>query len=184
MKGAPKKRDARRILKALRDSGEIRFTATGPRDTGQSDYKNRFTLYDMEKLMPLYNRSGYFSVETHGGARFHQDLMNNMIDPFEEARVFQRRMPDTLTQTLIRSTNLWGYRMYPRNVVRLSVRAFLPLVDIWRCFDFLNYVPNMIPIAEEVLKGGKIFEPAMSLMHRMTWSVPPQTSTSSFATRR
>lgn len=162
MKGAPKKRDARRILKSLRESGEIRFTATGPRDTGQSDYKNRFTLYDLEKLMPLYNKAGYFSVETHGGARFHQDLMNNMIDPFEESRIFQRRMPDTLTQTLIRSTNLWGYRMYPRNVVKLSVRAFLPLVDIWRCFDFLNYVPNMIPIAEEVLKGGKIFEPAIS----------------------
>ncbi|HSG06444.1 MAG TPA: biotin/lipoyl-containing protein, partial [Nitrospiria bacterium] len=69
---------------------------------------------------------------------------------------------DVLTQTLVRSTNLWGYRMYPRNVISLSVKAFLPHVDVWRCFDFLNYVPNMIPVAEEVMKGGKIFEPAIS----------------------
>jgi pyruvate carboxylase len=52
--------------------------------------------------------------------------------------------------------------MYPRNVIALSVKAFLPYVDVWRCFDFLNYVPNMVPIAEEVMKGGKLFEPAIS----------------------
>ena len=88
--------------------------------------------------------------------------MNNMIHPFEEARLFSGRMPNVLTQTLIRSTNVWGYRMYPRNIVRLAVESFLPSVDVWRCFDFLNYVPNMAPVAEEVLRGGKIFSPAIS----------------------
>ena len=146
----------------LRRDARIHFTNTGPRDTGQSDFKNRHTLYDLIKLAPLYNRSGYFSVENHGGARFHQDLLQNKIDPFEEAALWKERMPDVMTQTLVRSTNLWGYRMYPRNVIALSVKAFLPYIDVWRCFDFLNYVPNMIPIAEEVMKGGKLFEPAIS----------------------
>jgi len=157
-----RKKSAKKILKGIRESGEIWFTNTGPRDTGQSDYKNRFTLHDMKRLVPIYDASGYFSVEIHGGARFHQDLLNNKIDPFEEARLWSEGMPNVLTQTLIRSTNVWGYRMYPRNVVRLAVRAFLPVIDVWRCFDFLNYVPNMAPVAEEVLKGGKIFEPAIS----------------------
>lgn len=157
-----RKKSAKRILKRLRESGEIWFTNTGPRDTGQSDYKNRFTLHDLSRLIPIYDASGYFSVEIHGGARFHQDLLNNKIDPFEEARLWAEGMPNVLTQTLIRSTNVWGYRMYPRNVVKLAVRAFLPVIDVWRCFDFLNYVPNMAPVAEEVLKGGKIFEPAVS----------------------
>jgi pyruvate carboxylase len=156
------KKGAKRFLKALREGDEILFTNTGPRDTGQSDYKNRLTLHDLSRLVPLYNETGYFSVEMHGGARLHQDLMNNMIDPFEEARMWAERMPHVLTQTLIRSTNVWGYRMYPRNVVRLAVRAFLPTIDVWRCFDFLNYVPNMLPVAEEVIAGGKIFEPAIS----------------------
>ncbi len=146
----------------LRRDARIYFTNTAPRDTGQSDFKNRHTLYDLITLAPLYNRSGYFSVENHGGARFHQNLLQNKIDPFEEAALWKERMPDVMTQTLIRSTNLWGYRMYPRNVIALSVKAFLPYVDVWRCFDFLNYVPNMIPIAEEVMKGGKLFEPAIS----------------------
>lgn len=162
MRGGKGKKDARRIVRQIRESDEILFTNTGPRDTGQSDYKNRLTLYDLSRLAPLYNETGYFSVEVHGGARFHQDLLNNKIDPFQEARMWAGALHKPLTQTLIRATNVWGYRMYPRNVVRLAVRAFLPTIDVWRCFDFLNYVPNMIPIAEEVLKAGRIFEPAIS----------------------
>ena len=149
-------------IQILRQDRRVYFTNTGPRDTGQSDYKNRHTLYDLIRLAPLYNRSGYFSIENHGGARFHQNLIHNRIDPFEEAALWKERMPDVMTQTLVRSTNLWGYRMYPRNVIALSVKASLPYVDIWRCFDFLNYIPNMIPIAEEVMKGGRLFEPAIS----------------------
>jgi pyruvate carboxylase len=162
MRAGLRKKSARKVLKIVRESGQIWLTSTGPRDTGQSDFKNRFTLHDMSRLIPIYDASGYFSVEIHGGARFHQDLLNNKIDPFEEARAWAEGMPNVLTQTLIRSTNVWGYRMYPRNVVRLAVRAFLPTIDVWRCFDFLNYVPNMAPVAEEVLRGGKIFEPAIS----------------------
>jgi len=162
MRAALRKKPAKKIVKAIRDSGEIWLTNTGPRDTGQSDYKNRFTLHDMSRLIPVYNESGYFSVEIHGGARLHQNLLNNKIDSFEEARIWTEGMPQVLTQTLIRATNVWGYRMYPRNVVKLAVRAFLEAIDVWRCFDFLNYVPNMEPVAEEVLRGGKIFEPSIS----------------------
>jgi pyruvate carboxylase len=162
LKAGTKKKDPRKLLKGLREGKEICFTQTGPRDTGQSDFKNRFTLHDLRKLIPLYDGAGYFSLEVHGGARFHQNLLNNMIDPFEEARIWSEQAPRSLTQTLIRSTNLWGYRMYPRNVIKLAVRSFLPTVDVWRCFDFLNYIPNMTSIAEEVMSGGKIFEPAIS----------------------
>ena len=108
MLGALKKKGARKVIKALRDGKAIWLTNTGPRDTGQSDFKNRFTLHDLSRLMPVYDASGYFSIEVHGGARLHQNLMNNMIHPFEEARLFSARMPNVLTQTLIRSTNVWG----------------------------------------------------------------------------
>ena len=161
MSASPKKK-YRNILKNVRESKAIWLVGTGPRDTGQSDFKNRFTIHDLERLLPVYDASGYFAVDSHGGARLHQDMMNNMIDPFEEARLFQERMPHVLTQTLVRGTNLWGYRMYPRNVVRMAVESFFPTIDVWRCFDFLNYVPNMAPVAEEVLRAGKIFSPAIS----------------------
>jgi len=32
--------------------------------------------------MPVYNASGYFSIEVHGGPA-PQNMMNNMIHPFE-----------------------------------------------------------------------------------------------------
>jgi len=162
MSAAGKNKPYRKILKTVRESKAIWLVGTGPRDTGQSDFKNRFTLHDLEHLLPVYDASGYFAVDSHGGARLHQDMMNNKIDPFEEARLFSERMPHVLTQTLVRGTNLWGYRMYSRNTVRLAVESFLPTVDVWRCFDFLNYVPNMAPVAEEVLRAGKIFSPAIS----------------------
>ncbi len=162
MRARFKGKGAKEIVKALRESRRIYLTSTGPRDTGQSDYKNRITLYDLKKLAPIYNRTGYFSVELHGGARFHQDLMNNMVSPFDEVREWMRLMPDVLTQTLIRATNVWGYRMYPRNVIELAVRSFIPYIDVWRCFDFLNYVPNMAPIAEIVISEDRVFEPAIS----------------------
>lgn len=152
--------DAR--LTEIRGNKKIYLTTTGPRDTGQSDYKNRHTFSDLIRLAPLYEQAGYFSVEMHGGARFHQNMLSNMINPFEEAASWKERLDGTLTQTLVRSTNVWGYRSYPRNVIREAVRAFLPTIDVWRCFDFLNHVSNMRPLAEEVLKGGKLFQPAIS----------------------
>jgi len=67
-------------------------------------------------------------------------------------------MPDTLFQTLCRGINLFGYRPYPDNVVRLTVQSFARYVHVWRVFDFLNYIPNMIPVFEEVKKAGRILE--------------------------
>ena len=156
------RKSPKEIIKVLRESQGIFLTNTGPRDTGQSDYKNRHTLIDLIKLAPVYNEAHYFSIEMHGGARFHQDLLNNKINPFDECRAWRDQMPDVLTQTLIRSTNVWGYRMYPRNVIKLAVRAFAPYIDVWRCFDFLNYIPNMAPVAEEICSAGKLFQPAIS----------------------
>ena len=162
MPGSPMKKEYQKILKNIRDSKAIWLVGTGPRDTGQSDFKNRFTIDDLEELLPVYDASGYFAIDSHGGARLHQDMLNNKIDPFEEARLVKERMPNVLSHTLVRGTNLWGYRMYSRNTVRLAVESFLPTVDVWRCFDFLNYIPNMVPVAEEVFRAGRIFSPAIS----------------------
>ena len=49
MLGALKKKGYRKVLKTLRDGKAIWLTNTGPRDTGQSDFKNRFTLHDLSR---------------------------------------------------------------------------------------------------------------------------------------
>lgn len=148
------------IVRAVRDLNGVCLTSVGMRDAGQSDFKNRHRLYDLKTLAPYYNRMGLFSAESHGGARWHVGIMNRRESPFEEVNTLREIMPDVLLQTLIRETNLWGYRPYPKNVIEYVVS--MVDIDVWRCFSFLNDVRNMRSVAEVVMKRGRLFEPAIS----------------------
>jgi pyruvate carboxylase len=70
-------------------------------------------------------------------------------------------MPNTLLQTVCRGRSLFGYRPYPDNVQRLAVRLFSQYIDVWRVYDFLNHIPNMKVVAEEVKRAGKILMPCI-----------------------
>ncbi len=148
------------IIKTVRSTPGVFFTSTGMRDAGQSDYKNRLRLFDLKTLAPYYNRMGLFSAECHGGARWHVGILNRRESPFEEIETLRELMPNVLLQTLVRETNLWGYRPYPKNVIEYVVSRVD--IDVWRCFSFLNDIRNMRAVAEVVMKRGKLFEPAIS----------------------
>lgn len=150
----------REIVNAVRSLEGVCLTSVGMRDAGQSDFKNRLRIYDLKTLAPYYNKMGLFSAECHGGARWHVGIMNRKESPFEEVRILRELMPNVLLQTLIRETNLWGYRPYPKNVIEYVVSNVD--IDVWRCFSFLNDIRNMRLIAEVVLKRGRLFEPAIS----------------------
>ncbi len=150
----------REIVKAVRDLKGVCFTSVGMRDAGQSDYKNRHRIYDLATLAPFYNRMGLFSTECHGGARWHVGVMNRRESPFEEINILRETMPNVLLQTLVRETNLWGYRPYSKNVIEYVVSRVD--IDVWRCFSFLNDIRNMRAVAEVVMKRGRLFEPAIS----------------------
>lgn len=148
------------IVKVLRNLRGVCFVSVGMRDAGQSDFKNRLRIYDLKTLAPYYNQMGLFSAECHGGARWHVGIMNRRESPFEEIRILRELMPDVMLQTLIRETNLWGYRPYPKNVIEYVVSQVD--IDVWRCFSFLNDIRNMRLVAEVVMKRGRLFEPAIS----------------------
>ncbi len=149
----------REIINNIRSLNGVCLTSTSMRDAGQSDYKNRHRSYDLNTLAPYYNKMGLLSVECHGGARWHVGIMNRRESPFEEIERLRELMPRVLLQTLIRETNLWGYRPYPPNVIKY-VAANVD-IDVWRCFSFLNDVRNMRVLAEEVMKRGRLFEPTI-----------------------
>jgi pyruvate carboxylase len=148
------------IVQAVRSLEGVCFTSVGMRDAGQSDYKNRHRIYDLATLAPFYNRMGLFSSECHGGARWHVGVMNRRESPFEEIEILRQQMPNVLLQTLIRETNMWGYRPYPKNVIEYVVSQVD--IDVWRCFSFLNDVRNMRTVAEVIMKRGRLFQPAVS----------------------
>lgn len=148
------------LVKEVKSLPGVAITSTGMRDAGQSDFKNRIRIVDLIKLAPYYNKMGLFSAECHGGARWHVGIMNRREDPFEETRILRKRMPNVLLQTLVRETNLWGYRPYPKNVIEYVVEK--ADIDVWRCFSFLNDIRNMRTVMETVMKKKKLFQPAIS----------------------
>lgn len=148
------------IVKKVRELPGVALVSVGMRDAGQSDYKNRLRIYDLKTLAPFYNEMGLFAAECHGGARWHVGIMNRRENPFEEISLLRELMPNVLLQTLIRETNMWGYRPYPKNVIEYVVEKVD--IDVWRCFSFLNDIRNMRVVAEVVMKRGKVFEPAIS----------------------
>ncbi len=148
------------IVKTVRGLNKVMFTSTGMRDAGQSDYKNRLRIRDLRGFGPHYNEMGLFSSECHGGARWHVGIMNRRETPFEEVDILRKEMPNVLLQTLIRETNLWGYRPYPKNVNEYVISKVD--IDVWRCFSFLNDIRNMRTAAEIIMKRGRMFQPAIS----------------------
>ena len=150
----------RAVLDTLRRADGYYITNTA-RDMSQSDYKNRILLHTDLMAAEAREEAGYFSLEITGGASIHVDILRKQVDPFLKLKLLREQMPDTMFQTLCRGVNLFGYRPYPQNVIRLTVREFAKYVDVWRTFDFMNHVPNMEAVFEEVAKAGKINEPCI-----------------------
>ena len=148
------------VLDKIRKNKGYYITNT-ERDLSQSDFKNRIMPHTQLLAAKPRNEAGFFSIEITGGASVHVDMLRKQINPLEKLEVLGQSMPDTLFQTLCRGINLFGYRPYPDNVVRLTVQSFARYVHVWRVFDFLNYIPNMIPVFEEVKKAGRILEPSI-----------------------
>lgn len=147
-------------LRMLREAKGYFITNTA-RDLSQSDFKNRILLHTELLVAEERDEAGFFSLEISGGASVHVDMLRKQVNPFEKLRLLRKHMPRTMFQTLCRGVNLFGYRPYPENVIRLTVQAFAKYIEVWRVFDFLNYIPNMIPVFEEVKKAGKYLEPAI-----------------------
>ncbi|MBU1985944.1 MAG: pyruvate carboxylase, partial [Proteobacteria bacterium] len=148
------------VVAQLRKADGYYITNTA-RDLSQSDFKNRILLHTDMLAAPSRERAGYFSLEITGGASIHVDILRKQVDPFLKLQLLREKMPNTMFQTLCRGVNLFGYRPYPQNVIRFTVREFAKYVDVWRTFDFMNHIPNMQAVFEEVAKAGKINEPCI-----------------------
>ncbi|MBW2658229.1 MAG: pyruvate carboxylase [Deltaproteobacteria bacterium] len=148
------------IVDTLRNAKGYYITNTA-RDLSQSDFKNRILLDTELMAAPEREKAGYFSLEITGGASIHVDILRKQVNPFLKLKKLREVMPNTMFQTLCRGVNLFGYRPYPQNVIRLTVREFAKYVDVWRTFDFMNHVPNMLAVFEEVANAGKLNEPCI-----------------------
>lgn len=147
----------------LRDQQSVLITDTTMRDAHQSLLATRMRSFDIERIVGYYARAfpNLLSLECWGGATFDVALRFLREDPWERLGLLRERLPNILTQMLIRGANGVGYANYPDNIVRHFVRQAAANIDIFRIFDCFNWVENMRVVIDSVADCGKIAEGAI-----------------------
>ncbi len=148
----------------MHDQPQVLITDTTFRDAHQSLLATRVRSYDLIAVADAYARMlpQLFSVECWGGATFDVAMRFLNECPWQRLAGLRERMPNILTQMLLRSSNAVGYTNYPDNVVRYFVeQAAAGGVDIFRVFDSLNWVENMRVAIDAAGETGKLVEGAI-----------------------
>ncbi|WP_424926915.1 pyruvate carboxylase [Amaricoccus tamworthensis] len=139
----------------------VLITDTTMRDGHQSLLATRMRSFDMIQVAPAYAEKlpQLFSVECWGGATFDVAYRFLQECPWQRLRDLRQRMPNLMTQMLLRASNGVGYTNYPDNVVEAFVaQAAESGVDVFRVFDSLNWVENMRVSMDAVQEANKICE--------------------------
>ncbi|MEY8798879.1 pyruvate carboxylase [Leisingera sp. XS_AS12] len=152
---------AQAVADWMKAQRQLLLTDTTMRDGHQSLLATRMRSIDMIKVAPAYaqNLSQLFSVECWGGATFDVAYRFLQECPWQRLRDLRERMPNLMTQMLLRASNGVGYTNYPDNVVQSFVKqAAKTGVDVFRVFDSLNWVKNMRVAMDAVIESGKVCE--------------------------
>ncbi|KAI6199654.1 Pyruvate carboxylase [Aphelenchoides besseyi] len=153
------------FARAVRKHEGCLLTDTTFRDAHQSLLATRVRTYDLAKIAPFlsHNFSQLFSIENWGGATFDVSMRFLHECPWERLEILRELIPNIPFQMLLRGANCVGYSNFPDNVVYkfcdLAVRSGM---DVFRVFDSLNYVPNMVVGMEAVGKAGGVIEGTMA----------------------
>ncbi|WP_245334736.1 pyruvate carboxylase [Bradyrhizobium mercantei] len=148
----------------MKEQARVLVTDTTMRDAHQSLLATRVRTRDIVAVAQSYAEGlpQLLSLECWGGATFDVAMRFLSEDPWERLRLIREKVPNILTQMLLRGANGVGYTNYPDNVVRYFVRQAAEAgMDIFRIFDCLNWVENMRVSIDAVLECGKLAEGAI-----------------------
>ncbi len=143
---------------------QVLITDTTMRDAHQSLLATRMRSIDMIRIAPTYaaNLPQLFSMEMWGGATFDVAYRFLQECPWQRLRDIRAKLPNVMTQMLLRASNGVGYTNYPDNVVQGFVaRAAESGMDVFRVFDSLNWVENMRVAMDAVIEANKVCEAAI-----------------------
>uniref|UniRef100_A0A8U7NF71 Pyruvate carboxylase n=1 Tax=Corvus moneduloides TaxID=1196302 RepID=A0A8U7NF71_CORMO len=153
------------FARALRRHRGLLLTDTTFRDAHQSLLATRVRTRDLARVAPFvaHALSPLCSMETWGGATFDVAMRFLHECPWERLRELRRLVPNIPFQMLLRGANAVGYTNYPDNVVhRFCEVAVANGMDIFRVFDALNYMPNLLLGVEAAGNAGAVVEAALS----------------------
>jgi pyruvate carboxylase subunit B len=140
----------------------VNIVDTTLRDAHQSLLATRLKTEDMVPILDKIDRAGFYSLEVWGGATFDVAMRYLREDPWERLRTIREGVRKTKLQMLLRGQNLVGYRHYPDDVVDKFVElAHRNGIDIFRVFDALNDVRNLVRSIKKAKSVGAIVQGAI-----------------------
>lgn len=131
----------------LKKEKKIQYTDTTFRDAHQSLLATRVRSIDMLQIAESFakHHPQVFSMEVWGGATFDVCYRFLKEDPWVRLQKLRSAMPNILLQMLLRGSNAVGYTAYPNNLIGEFIeKAWENGIDIFRIFDSLNCVDNML----------------------------------------
>jgi pyruvate carboxylase subunit B len=126
------------------------------RDGQQSQFATRMSQAQVDRVLPLYQRAGFYAMEVWGGAVPDSVMRYLDEDPWYRLESIKASLGDVSKLTaLSRGRNLFGYSPYPDSVIRgFCENAVRSGVDIMRIFDALNDTTNMESSIRFVKEAG------------------------------
>jgi len=141
----------------MREQTRVLVTDTTFRDAHQSLLATRVRGKDLVAVTPHIARltPELLSIEAWGGATYDVALRFLGEDPWDRLAKLRQGLPNICIQMLLRGRNTVGYTPYPEEVTEAFVsQAAKTGVDIFRIFDALNDVNQMIPAIKAVRDTG------------------------------
>jgi pyruvate carboxylase subunit B len=126
------------------------------RDGQQSQFATRMTQAQVDRVLPLYRKAGFYAMEVWGGAVPDSVMRYLGEDPWKRLESIKAGVGEASKLTaLSRGRNLFGYSPYPDSVIRgFCVNAVRAGVDVMRIFDALNDTDNMASSVRFVKEAG------------------------------
>ncbi len=141
----------------------LQIMDTTIRDGQQSLWATRMQIGDMLPILPKMDRVGYWAIEAWGGATFDTCLRFLDENPWERLRSIKANTPNTPLAMLSRGQNLVGYKHYSREICNRFIKASKRNgIHVFRVFDALNDIRNVVDNAEAIKECGGHFEGAIS----------------------
>jgi pyruvate carboxylase len=141
----------------MRAQQRVLVTDSTFRDAHQSLLATRVRGRDLVAAAPYVARMTpeLLSIEAWGGATYDVALRFLGEDPWDRLAQIREALPNVCIQMLLRGRNTVGYTPYPEEVTRAFVfEAARTGVDIFRIFDALNDVDQMVPAIKAVRDTG------------------------------
>ncbi len=146
-----------RFARALREQAPVAVTDTTFRDAHQSLLATRVRSIDLLGVAGHVARTApqLWSLEAWGGATYDVALRFLHEDPWERLAAVRAAVPNLCLQMLLRGRNTVGYTPYPTEVTDAFVAEAADTgIDVFRIFDALNSVEQMVPAIRAVRETG------------------------------